>query len=259
MSFSKNNMRKKLITMRQQLIAKHATTIAPTTATLPSRAIARPSRQAINRPPINDNPSSNGEIAFYKQNKHLFKTIFIVGAAHDEDYINSTSPDVQFHLFEPNVERYQVLLRTLGHKPNVTIQSFGLSDQDGVSDYYADTLSCVKRTHDIQSKSTPVQISLRRLDDYCQEQKIEQIDFLKIDTEGYEYPILIGGSNILKQTQFVQFEYGGCWKDTHYFLQSLYQQFPNKRFGELMPDGSWQDRPNAIEDFRYTNYIMTNK
>jgi FkbM family methyltransferase len=216
-------------------------------------------RSLLSRAPIDDNPKTNGEYAFFNQNKHLFKTVFFVGAAHDEDYINSTSSDVQFYLFEPNQERYKELIITLGHKPNVTIECFGLSDKNEEVDYYADTLSCVKRTHDIQSKSVPVKIPLRRLDDYCFEKKIENIDYMKIDTEGFETPILVGGSDIVKNTTFILFEYGGCWKDTKYFLQSLYNHFPTKQFGELMPNGSWENRPNAIEDFRYTNYIMTNK
>jgi FkbM family methyltransferase len=243
------SLKQRLAAIRAIRIDRHRQN--PTTTTRITSATNTP------RPPINDNPYTNGEWAFFDQNKSKFtQTIIIVGAAHDEDYINAVSDQVQFHLFEPNNDRYQTLLTTLGHKPNVTINKCGLADKVGQVQYYADTLSCVQRVHDIQSKSVPVIIPLRTLDDYCAEKKITHVDFLKIDTEGYELPILIGGRQSLINTDFVQFEYGGCWKDTRTRLQTLYQQFPRKKISELMPDGSYVHRPTAIEDYRYTNYIM---
>ena len=37
--------------------------------------------------------------------------------------------------------------------------------------------------------------------------KIETIDFLKIDTEGYEYEILLGLKNKLKNVKLLMFEH----------------------------------------------------
>ena len=92
-----------------------------------------------------------------------------------------------------------------------------------------DTQSCAKRIYDIQSRAEPITIHLY-LDDYCKEYGIEFIDFLKIDTEGSELPILRGGTLILPKIKYIQFEYGGCWKDAGYTLGQLYSIFPYKTF-----------------------------
>ena len=45
------------------------------------------------------------------------------------------------------------------------------------------------------------------IDKYVKSRKIEQIDFLKIDTEGYEYEILKGASENLKNIKIILFEH----------------------------------------------------
>ncbi len=45
------------------------------------------------------------------------------------------------------------------------------------------------------------------IDKYVKTKKIEQIDFLKIDTEGYEYEILKGASENLKNIKIILFEH----------------------------------------------------
>lgn len=49
------------------------------------------------------------------------------------------------------------------------------------------------------------------------------IDYLKIDTEGSEFPILRGGENILKQQKinYIQVEYGGTYADAGYSLSDV--------------------------------------
>jgi len=209
------------------------------------------------RPPINDNPLTNGEMEFYKRHLPEFKTVFIAGAAYDDAYINMAPDTVQFHLFEPNTERYQELRNKFGRYSNVHINEYGLADHSGTVSYYNDTQSCAKRTHDIQSKSIPITIPLKTLDRYCEENKIASIDFLKIDTEGYEVPILRGAAKIILETKYCQFEYGGAWRDTQHTLQELYALYPDKKYAELFPNGSIVHRPTPIDDFRYTNYIMS--
>jgi len=41
-------------------------------------------------------------------------------------------------------------------------------------------------------------VNVRRLDDWAAEEKIERIDFLKLDTQGSEFDILSGASRMLQ-------------------------------------------------------------
>lgn len=211
------------------------------------------------RPPINDDPNENGEVDFYNKILPGLKTVVIAGAAYDDIYINKAPSTVEFHLFEPNAERCEGLRQKFGNRPNTYINQCGLSDSNKESEYYADTQSCVRRTHDIQSQSTPISIPMTTLDKYCMDHELKTLDFLKIDVEGLELPILLGGADIVPRTKFIQFEYGGTWKDSGYKLQEVYSLFPDKMISELFPRGIIVPRLAPIEDFRYTNYIMTNK
>jgi FkbM family methyltransferase len=56
------------------------------------------------------------------------------------------------------------------------------------------------------------------LDKLCCDLNIDYIDYLKIDTEGEEFPILKGSSDLLKnkKIKYIQLEYGGTYDDANY-------------------------------------------
>ena len=50
-------------------------------------------------------------------------------------------------------------------------------------------------------------VKLNRLDNYCDEKKINKIDLLKIDTEGHEYFVIKGSTNALIKIKYIYFEH----------------------------------------------------
>ena len=44
------------------------------------------------------------------------------------------------------------------------------------------------------------------LDDFCKTKEIKNIDFLKIDVEGYEYKVLLGAKHIIKNVKYIMIE-----------------------------------------------------
>ncbi len=52
-----------------------------------------------------------------------------------------------------------------------------------------------------------VEINQIRLEDYIVKKKISRIDFLKIDTEGYEFNVLIGLGKYIKNVSLIMFEH----------------------------------------------------
>ena len=44
------------------------------------------------------------------------------------------------------------------------------------------------------------------LDNFCKSKKINKIDFLKIDVEGFEYMVLLGSKNIIKNVKYIMIE-----------------------------------------------------
>lgn len=206
--------------------------------------------------PITSDCFKNGEIEYYKTILPQLKTVFIIGAKNDEIYVQMASKDVEFHLFDPNPQYCQDLHENLKNYPNVKINEIGLSDKDSIVTYYPETISCLPRSHyESRYKLPQYTVNLTTLDKYCQENNITHIDFLKIDTEGFEVPIIRGSKNMLPHIENIQFEYGGTWKDAGYSLVNFFQEFSEYQFYKIFPQQIIHVKvPN--EDFTYSNYIM---
>ncbi len=58
--------------------------------------------------------------------------------------------------------------------------------------------------------SATERIEVRALDDFCREQGVERIDFLKLDVEGHELAVLRGARRMLGAgtVSLIQFEFG---------------------------------------------------
>ena len=52
-----------------------------------------------------------------------------------------------------------------------------------------------------------IEIQTNKLSDYLIENKLNLIDFLKIDTEGYEYEVLKGLEDKIKDVKIIMFEH----------------------------------------------------
>jgi FkbM family methyltransferase len=97
-------------------------------------------------------------------------------------------------------------------------------------------------------------------DHYVTDNKIERVDFLKIDVEGAEWDVLQGFSDAFAQEkiQMVQFEYGPLNLKTRKHLADYWDFFAKRGFvvGKLFPEGvAFKDFDMADEDFTGPNFI----
>jgi FkbM family methyltransferase len=106
-----------------------------------------------------------------------------------------------------------------------------------------------------------VMLSIKKGEEYINENKVEKIDFLKIDTEGFELHVLKGFGDFLRNVKYIQFEYGGTFMDNHTKLIDVVdylRQFYFVDFGYLHPEGI-----KPIQDFsdhyQYCNIVCRNK
>lgn len=204
----------------------------------------------------NCDASTNGELAFYDRICGVNPiTVFDVGVREDTYYYR---PQIQLHLFEPVPEFCNVLRQKLKSATNVTINAVGLGQVKGTLTYYNRSQSIIKRTICGDTDENVRQISLITLDEYCQEHKVTSIDFLKIDTEGYELNVLKGATNMLPHIQIIQFEYGGTYPDAGIKLSDVYahlQPYGFKYFYILGRGGKISAQPHPVEHCQYSNYL----
>ena len=138
------------------------------------------------------------------------KVVFDVGARDDLDMFE-LKPELEYHLFEPVPEFCETLRLKANGAKNIFINQFGLADRVGEYEYneYRQSFLYVTETDKRYVTNT--------LDWYTEVMNV-QPDFIKIDTEGLDLNVIIGGQKTIQKTRFVQFEY---WNGFYDFLPYL--------------------------------------
>lgn len=172
-------------------------------------------------------PIPKEELDLFKQLKDL-KVIFDVGARDDADYLEIW-PDSEHHLFEPNPGFFEELLKKTRDRDNVFVNNFGLGDKNEERGYMDGQQTFVgSEALPQEGNARDRLLPIKKLDDYCKEKGIKEIDFLKIDTEGFDYKVLVGGEETLKNTRFIQYEH---WDDKDEFHLLLGDDFEMEYIG----------------------------
>lgn len=147
------------------------------------------------------------------------QVVFDVGARTDVDYLDMF-PNATFHLFEPNPIFYDQLVRNVGNRDNVYVRKYGLGDTIGHFSY-SDGFQAFSGGEAFNGKGEQL-LPVRTLDWYVHEYRIDRIDFLKIDTEGFDYKVLKGGKKAIALAKYIQYEH---WDDLNQFHELLEDEF----------------------------------
>jgi FkbM family methyltransferase len=161
--------------------------------------------------------------------------IFDVGA-NIGDYAEELKhifPESRIYAFEPNSNTF----KKLKEKINATdIQAFcvGLSssaskqkvytyasdDESQHASVYKEVLSDLHGATDILE----IDFETISLDEFCIQQEIKKIDFLKIDTEGHELEVLSGAKRMISEgnIRIIQFEFNEMNVISRVFLKDFY-------------------------------------
>lgn len=100
------------------------------------------------------------------------------------------------------------------------------------------------------------------LDQFAKEHNIDRIDYIKIDTEGHEMPILSGCRDLLSKAviKFGQFEYGGTWLEKNISLKSAIDFFTQLNYEVLQeaPVGSsmLHKMVSYEDDYSFNNFYF---
>lgn len=94
----------------------------------------------------------------------------------------------QVHAFEPNPACARVLREW--DRSNVTVHEIALSDRDGTAHLQVPTIDGAPRTTQgsIQRQGAGLEVQTRCLDDLS----LDRVDFVKVDVEGHELPVVLG-------------------------------------------------------------------
>ena len=225
---------------------------------------------------------TSGEENAMKQifNKYNIKTVFDVGAnfGNYSATIKEKFPDTVIYAFEPHPKTFNVLKNNTSKYENLfifnmaignpvngqdqTIKLYDYANNDGSehASVLPDTFLYSYNTNNIISH----EVELKSLRDFCRGNNISEIDFLKIDTEGFEFDVLKGVQEMLDNNciKFIQFEFNAMNAGRVFFLDFWKMLSKNFFLFRLFPDGLYKIEaydPLFLEIFHFQNYIAINK
>lgn len=108
--------------------------------------------------------------------------------------------NLQLHLFEPQDQLYEILLKKFS-KIGI-INKFGIGKENGLFKFYINSVNSQSSfliNHNIGEIVSEVMVEVKRLDKYIEDNEITKIDVLKIDVEGKELDVLISMGNYLEE------------------------------------------------------------
>jgi FkbM family methyltransferase len=224
-----------------------------------------------------DGVGTSGEVAIFRMMEKCLVPpycIFDVGANQGQFLnllvSNIKSAPYHVHCFEPGSHTFERLSNNAKKLENVTLNNIGLGKEKGSFELYyneagAGIASLTKRRldHFNIDFSESETVNIDTLDNYCEENKIQKIDLLKIDVEGHELDVLSSGASRMFQEKAIRmasFEFGGCNIDTRSFFQDFFYLFKemDMELFRITPSGYLYPIPSyreIYEQFRTTNFL----
>jgi FkbM family methyltransferase len=175
------------------------------------------------------------------------------------------------HAFEPSQYTYRILAENTTGRANVFLNNVGLGKQKGELDlFYNEAGSSLaslyqrKLDHAGLELNYSEQVTIEALDSYCESHGVQYIDLLKLDVEGHELDVLLGGQQMFQdgRIKMVSFEFGGTDIDSKSFFRDFWYFFRENgmaRIYRITPSGylvQIQRYQEFHEQFRTTNFLV---
>ena len=169
------------------------------------------------------------------------------------------------HAFEPDSSCYEILTRKYGSYNNIIFNKCALGSESGKATLYAEQEGAVNATLVESDLNTGVltEVDVHTIDEYCLINNITTIDFLKIDTEGFEINVLKGAKEMIRKGAIhrIQLEHGS--------FQSILMGASLYSYGQILKeyelfhikqDGLFKLNVTPINEIYYnSNYFFKHK
>ncbi len=175
-------------------------------------------------------------------------------------------PNSKIKIFEPNLENYRLICEKFQSNKEIEVFNLGVSNTKASLTYY-NILSNQSHVRGISGfvfrpiynnyNYSKIEIDVVKLDDIIK----ENVDYIKIDTEGFELNVIEGCEELLKnkKIKFIQFEYGGTFKDKNISLNDIISFL--KKYDYVVYNIDKNEKLIKIDyfkdDYNYDNFLAT--
>ncbi len=186
------------------------------------------------------------------------KLIFDVGAnVGNYSKLLLKYTDAKIYAFEPNPSSFSMLSKL---SERVTKVPKAVSNCIGSAELYFKFECDGKASLDRNiRKGNQVSVELTTLEQYAKENGIESVDYIKIDTEGFERETLEGLGAL--RPKYIQFEFNINHLQRDHTLKSITELLPEYKFYRLLPKG-WVkiDTDHYLDNiFIFSNVVAVKK
>ena len=208
---------------------------------------------------------TNGEARFAQEMLPGAAVAFDIGAATGgwAEIALRVNPSLRLTCFEPTSRRFAKLSAALAGR--ATLERLGLGDAPGQHRIYygaAGGSNSLIAPREGGTDSELIQVTT--IDAYCRDHGIDEVDFIKMDIEGYEHAALRGAERMLRAGKIgaIQFEYGHAFLGAGTSLMALmdyvHRVNPDYTFHKLFPDSARpvKDYAPALENFKTQNWAI---
>ena len=208
--------------------------------------------------------------------------IFDVGANKGQsiEKFKNYYKDCILHSFEPNINLKSDLEKIISNHKNVKLNFFGLGDKVEKKEFFkykmhrfnsfnkidTEKIWLNERAKTINSSAADLFLNnelapIDTIDNYCNKNKIDKIDILKIDTQGYEKNVIEGAIEMIKNNKvdLIELEliFTEVYNETNiydiekFLIPNNYKLFGNNTYGNLFSDYFWQTEHVYISKKKY--------
>ena len=199
-----------------------------------------------------ENPTISGEERFVRKvlSKYPMKTVFDIGANVGKYslLLRKCFPEADIYAFEPHPETFLKLNENTSNQ-STQLFNLGFGNQPGeleIFDYknsggsshaslYEEVISEMREG----GQPASFKVNIDTLNNFLINSNIDQIDLLKIDTEGNELSILEGASEFISQGKIniIQFEFNDTNIVSRVFFRDFYKILDGYQLYRIIQDG----------------------
>lgn len=165
---------------------------------------------------------------------------------------------VNFRELQKNTAQLDVKLFNVGvgnAKGKLKLYDYADNDGSAHASLYKDVIETIHK-----QKAIEHEVEIITLDELAEQQKIERVLLLKIDTEGHELAVLMGFERFIRERKvdLIHFEFNEMNVASRVFFKDFWDFLPEYDFYRMLPDGLIPIKkysPVHCEIFAYQNIV----